>query len=155
LGGGIPAASPDRSELAAVARHEDVFRLDIAMHDAGAMRGGHTVGDADKKIDDFVPRTAASRRPFAKRSAVDVLGDEIRPSVDLADVVDRQYVRMIERGRRLDFLLKARTRGLEVATTSPQVFHDMIKSDLVASSQHPPPRRCASDDLIRPSLRPT
>ena len=47
------------------------------------------------------------RCPRLERAAVDEFRDEIRPAVDIPDVVHREQVRMIERGEHAGFALEA------------------------------------------------
>ena len=49
--------------------------------------------------------------PIVERAAVDELAHDVLPSVVLADVVDRDDVRMIERRRDLRFSLETASRG--------------------------------------------
>ena len=81
------------------------------MDDAGGVCGGQAVGDADEQLDDLPPRALVGPRPVSERAAVDELRDQILPAVELPDVVDREDVRMVQRGRRLRFALEAAARG--------------------------------------------
>ncbi len=81
------------------------------MHDPGRVRGGDRVRDAEQQLDALPPRPLARcREPVVQRAAVDELAHEILRSVVLADVVHRHDMRMVQRRRRLGFLLEAPPR---------------------------------------------
>ena len=94
----------------AALRDQNVLGLDVAMQNAGLVRRGEAVGDAGQQLDRLAPAVCALR-PVPERAAVDELGDEILPALELAGVVHGQDVRMIERRRRLRFALEAAARG--------------------------------------------
>src|SRR5690606_8890895 len=83
----------------AVHAQEDVGRLDVAVDETGAVRGPDRVSDAGEKAarEDGAER---SRRFDAalKRGARDVFELDEAMLADPADVVDRDDVRMNERG---------------------------------------------------------
>jgi len=80
------------------------------MQNAGFMRCGQRVGDADEKFDNLAPRSSSRARPFAERAAVHELGDEILAILFLAGVVDGDDVRVVERRGHARFLLEAAAR---------------------------------------------
>ena len=83
------------------------------MHDARGVCGRETVGDADEQFHDLRPRPHVGPRPLSERAAIDKFRDQVLPAVELPDVVNREYVGMVQRGRRLRFALKsAARRGL-------------------------------------------
>ena len=47
----------------AVLRDEDVVGLDVAVQDAGGVRGRQAVGDADEQVDDLAPRALLACAP--------------------------------------------------------------------------------------------
>ena len=81
----------------AVGPHHHVFRLDVAMHDAARVcdrqRRGHLNRDADR----LAHRNGAAVQPLPERVALDQFADDERPTVDVAEVVNHQDVRMVER----------------------------------------------------------
>src|SRR5205823_12743302 len=95
-----------------VPRHQNVFGLDVAVDDSRLMRSGQTVSDADEQIDDLAPVARFSVSPLAQRAAVDPLGDDVRAAFELADVVNGEDMRVIERRGRLRFELKATAGGM-------------------------------------------
>ena len=103
---------------ALVGGDEDVLRLQVAMDDALVMRGGKPAGELHRVregLADEKPRACrvrsrplvAGRKPVAQRLALEQLRDDVRRAVVLADVVDIQNVRMVQRGRRARLLLEA------------------------------------------------
>ena len=77
------------------------------MQDAGLVRRGKTVGEADDEIDDVLPRSWTCLAPVSERAAVNELADKILAPVQLAGIVDREDMGMIERGCELRFALEA------------------------------------------------
>jgi hypothetical protein len=91
----------------AVLRDKDVLRFDVAVDEAGRVRGRQPVGHADQKVDDLAPRARPGPRPCLERATVDKLCDEVLAAIHLADVVDRKDMRVIERRERMRFALEA------------------------------------------------
>ena len=81
-----------------VLRDQDVGGLDIAMQDASSMRGGQSVRDAGQQLHDLFPAALFGFGPVPERAAIDVFGHQILAFAKLACIVDRQNMRMIERG---------------------------------------------------------
>jgi len=77
------------------------------MHDARCVRNGKAIGNTDEQLDALPPRARLAQRPRLERAAVHKLRDQIRPAVDVPDVVDREQMRMIERGEQAAFALEA------------------------------------------------
>ena len=80
-----------------ITAHHDVLRLDVAMDDPRLMccgqRGSHLFGD----IEHFADLHRPALHALSQRLAFDKLGgDEVRP-VRLADLINREDVRMVER----------------------------------------------------------
>ena len=93
---------------AAVGRHHHVGRLQIAMRDAAIVRGGHGIGERNRDLQQ--PIDAAARLcgiSSASVRALDQLHREERDVAGLLDGVDRDDVRVIERGDGLRFALEA------------------------------------------------
>ena len=83
-------------------REHDVLRLDVAMHDAVAVRFGYRVGDLRRRS--LMRRRQFERRACFKRSArvasLDVLHGDEGTAVRFTDFVDRADVRVLESSRR-------------------------------------------------------
>ena len=92
---------------APVVGDEQVLGLQVAMDDALVVRGREAVGDLHGVVDGLAHRQRARAEPIAQRLALEQLRDDVRRAVLLADVVDGEDVRMIERGGRLRLLLEA------------------------------------------------
>ena len=91
--------------------NQNVLGLDVAVENAGLMGGREPIGDAGQQLDRLAPVALRFSCPVSERAAIDELGDEILPALELARVVDREDVRMIERRDRLRFALEAAARG--------------------------------------------
>ena len=96
----------------AAPRDENVLRFDVAMKDAGLVRGRKAVGHACQQIRDLPPCRTRRRHPGVERPGIHNLGDEVRMSIRLASLVDGHDVGMIQRrsGERLPFEAMARHR---------------------------------------------
>ena len=90
-----------------VASNHDVFRLDVAVNDAGLVsrlqRRGYLRGDVEH-FTDCHPRVG---HVFSQSFAVDELRDDEVTPVDLANFIDRDDVGMIERRGGLRLLLES------------------------------------------------
>ncbi len=76
-------------DLDATARSdEDVRRLDVAMDDAGGMRGVQRVGNLDPCAEPRIYTERAGGEPILQRRTLQVLHDDERKPVLLADVMD-------------------------------------------------------------------
>ena len=82
---------------------EDVRGLDVAMDDAGGMRGVQRVGNLDPDVEQRIHAERAGGEPILQRRALQVLHDDERTPVLLADVVDGADVRVVQRRRRPRF----------------------------------------------------
>ena len=88
----------------AIARaDEDVGGFDVAVDDARGMRGVQRVGNLDAHVEQRVQAQRTGGEPILQRRALQILHDDERPPVLLADVVDRADVRVVQRRRRLRF----------------------------------------------------
>ena len=96
----------------AARRDENVLRFDVAMKDAGLVRGRKAVGHACQQIRDLPPCRTRRRHPGVESPGIHNLGDEVRMSIRLASLVDGHDVRIIQRrgGERLPFEAMARHR---------------------------------------------
>ena len=100
----------------AIARpDEDVGGFDVAVDDARAMRGVQRVGDLGAHVEGGVQAQRTGGEPILQRRALQILHDDERPPVLLADVVDGADVRVVERRRRLR-LAREPAQGLGVAS---------------------------------------
>ena len=88
-------------------RDQDVLGLDVTMQNAGLVRRGKTICEADDELDDVLPRPWTRLDPVSERAAVNELADKVLAPVQLAGVIDREDVGMIERGCELRFALEA------------------------------------------------
>src|SRR5262249_28070883 len=78
-------------------------RLEIAMNDPALVRPGERIGDLDRVVDGAAHVEPTASDDVLQESALDVLHrDEVEP-LERADLVDRDDVRMIQRGRSARF----------------------------------------------------
>ena len=91
-------------------------------------------------------------RPVAERATVDELGDEILAIVELACIVDRQNMRMIQGGRDLGFALEAAARLRIGQRRGQELDRDLAVQPCVVGAIHlaHPTRTDEGDDLIEP-----
>ena len=82
---------------------EDVRGLDVAVDDAGGMRGVQRVGNLDPDVEQRIQAERAGGKPILQRRALQVLHDDERTPVLLADVMDGADVRVVQRRRRPRF----------------------------------------------------
>ena len=86
------------------------------MDDALAVRGGQATGGLRGQVDDALGAERAALQSLAQALALEQLGDEVGVSVCVADVVDREDVRVIEEPGGSRLLLEAvqaiRVRGV-------------------------------------------
>ena len=90
------------------ARDEDVAGLQVAMDDAAIVRGGKGPGDLHAVLERLADRHRTARDDRRERLAVEQLGDGVRGRAVLADVVDRDDVRVGERGEGFHLALEPR-----------------------------------------------
>ena len=81
---------------AVVVGDENVFGLEVAMHDALVVCGGETVGKMQREVRDFALRERTAFHAFAESVAFQVFGDEVVRGVLRADVVDSQKIWMAD-----------------------------------------------------------
>ena len=79
---------------------EDVRGLDVAMHDSLRVRRIEAVGDLDADLQELRDLDGPGGDAVLERLALEQLHGDERPTLELADVVDRADVGMIERRRR-------------------------------------------------------
>ena len=77
-----------------------VAGLQIAMHDAGAVRGGERLGDLTADLERLLDRQRPPRQALRQRLAFEELHDQEQSAADfdrqLADVIQRTDVRVLE-----------------------------------------------------------
>ena len=92
----LALGEPEVEQLGAALGQHDVAGLQVAVDDAGAMRLVERRRDLDRDLQRLVERQRALRQPVGQRLAFEVLHDEKRRALLLADVVERADVRMRE-----------------------------------------------------------
>ncbi len=108
------AGQPHVEDLdAAVARHQDVARLDVAMHQARALG----VVEADRRLANVMAGTQDAQRPallddVLQAGAVDVLHDKEVQVLILVDVVGVDDVGMVDGGDGAGLAIEAAEGGL-------------------------------------------
>src|SRR5262249_49408965 len=90
-----------------IVRDEQVLRLQITMDDAFGMSGGQSLGDLPRVINGLSRSDWSLLYRRAQLFAFEQLGDEIGRAFILADVVNREDVRVIERRGCKRLLLEA------------------------------------------------
>ena len=110
---------------APVARDHHVVRLQVAVGDAGGVRGGQPVGNLRRDVEGLASREAR----LAQRLAVHQLRDHVGDTVVRADVVERQDVRMVQRRDAACFLLEARAPLLVVGQRGGQHLHGYVAAE--------------------------
>src|SRR5262245_19962195 len=77
------------------------------MDDPGLVRGGERGGDLRRNVECGGRREPVAIQPLTKCLAVNELGDDVMRSIRLADLENREDVRMVERGGGASLLLEA------------------------------------------------
>ena len=90
----------------AVRPQHQVVGLDVAVHDRGGVRGRERRGGLNGDVEDLAQRERTALQPLAHRFAFDEFGNDEARRLVIADFVDGQDVRMIERRRGPRFLQK-------------------------------------------------
>ena len=86
---------------ASVVADEHILRLEVAVHEAAVMGGGETLGRLREHVEDLAQAALRRGQPLAQAPAVDELHGDEDVVADLADVVDRDHVRVRQLGHRL------------------------------------------------------
>jgi hypothetical protein len=81
---------------AGVSRDEDVLRFQVAMNDAFLMRRGQAARDLHRDVDRAPRRQRSLRQPVAKRLAIEQLRDDEPQTALVADVIQREDIRMVQ-----------------------------------------------------------
>src|SRR5881628_2903333 len=84
--------------------------LEVPMNDALRMSRREALGHRDADLHGPAPRQTLARHSLANRLAFQQLGDREANALILAKIVDREDVRVRERGHRLGLPLEPRQR---------------------------------------------
>ena len=112
------------------------------MHDAAGVSGGESLADLDAELHGLAWWQAPVREPLAQGLAFEELGNQVRPAVVRAHVVDGQHVGMVEGRDGMRFLLEA-SQPLGVLGG---VARDHLEADLA-----PETRVAGSIDFAHPT----
>jgi len=92
---------------AAVGRNEDVGGFQVAVEDAGLMRGAEAVGNRRTDLGSLAPAEGPAPEPLTQRFALQQLCCHERPALVVPKLVDLEDVRVGELGNRLGFGFEA------------------------------------------------
>ncbi|MFN7915380.1 MAG: hypothetical protein U0Q55_08565 [Vicinamibacterales bacterium] len=129
------AGDPEVQDLHRTVRvHHDVQRLDVAVDDPGLVRVGEAAADL---FDDAQLPPDGERRVLldglGQRLARDVLHDDVRPVLVIADVEDRDDVRVAQLAGRPGLALEAFTHLGRVDAVAQQLDGDQAIDGGIAS----------------------
>ena len=113
---------------------EEVLRLQIAVDDARFVRRGQTVRQLHGEVEYLRRRQRAVAERRAQRPPLQQLADDERLAVVLADVVDRDDVRMVQRASGPSLLLES----LPSRSRSEDLERDLTADLRVPRAQHAP-----------------
>ena len=99
------------------------------------MRRREAVSHADHQLDDLAP-VVRPVHPVGERASGRELGDEELLAFELSDVVDREDVRMAQRGSRLSLALEAPPRGRIRQRARQELDGDGPSQSVVESAEH-------------------
>jgi hypothetical protein len=111
-------------------RQHHVSRLEVAVDDAGAMRGVQSRRDLHPHGQHRTDRKRSLQKPLRESLSVGQLHDEEMPSGDLLERVKGGDVRVAHRGQRLCLALKARDALLVLEELVWQDFDRNLASEL-------------------------
>src|SRR5262249_7752192 len=80
-----------------VAGDEQVFGLQVAVNDSAVVGRRKPAGELRRVVDGCGGRKGPAAEAFAERFALEQLRDDVRRAVVGCDVVNREYVRVVER----------------------------------------------------------
>jgi hypothetical protein len=135
-----------------VARHEDVFRLEIAVDDALLVSRGQAPAHLNRILDRFLHGQRPGLDGVAQRLPFQQLGHDVRLTVVRGDFVDREDVRMIQSSRCTRFLLETPQPIRICAVRHRQDFDRDLATELrIARAIHlaHAARAECGDDLVR------
>ena len=135
---------------------EEVLRLQIAVDDPLRMRGGETVGKLARELERLGRHHRPAREHRAQRRALEQLADDIRLAILLANVVNGDDVRMVQRTGRARLLLEPAQRVL-IVCASPEEFDRHLTVEFQVPRDdypaHPAATQLPLDDEPLPELR--
>jgi hypothetical protein len=148
----------------AVTTHEDVGRLEVAMHDARAMGRDQPATRVEVHRHHLAPRASRVTDPLAQRRPVDELHRDVDGTVVRAHVEHAGHVGVSQPRHDLRLALEPRLRALGVAVderAAPQELHRDVALELriVRRVDHPDAARpelakdSVATDLLRIVLR--
>ena len=160
-----------------IPRQEDVFGLEVAMHHSPLVRRGEPLRDLKRVLERFAHRKVGGVQPLPQRLALQQLHHRIRDSPLLANVVNREDVRVrqgrdrlrfpFESGKRIGVLRqpvgKDFDRDVAGEARVPSAVHlshssgaqgreDFVWSEPATAFDHRPPIRIPLPVRIAPSL---
>ena len=94
-------------ELGAALGEHDVAGLQVAVHDAGAMRLDERVGYFDGDFQDFVGRERLAGEAVVESLTFQILHDEVVDVALRTDVIEHTDIGMLQSGNGFGFALKA------------------------------------------------
>jgi hypothetical protein len=154
-----PAREPEvEHEHALVGGHDHVVGLEVAMHDAGSVRGMEPAPRRDEAREDVGGRARRSAEPLPEVGPVDELHRDIEVALGLAEVVDGRDVGVPESRHRLCLAAKSLMamhvavriateqldRDLAIELGVPRGMHDTHAALADALEQHVAPERGAT-----------
>ena len=83
---------------ASVLRQEEVFRLEVTMNNAGVVSGGQSTRNVHAAIAGLARTHRTATQAIPQGFALQQLGHDVRTSIVLADVEDRNNIRMVQSG---------------------------------------------------------
>jgi hypothetical protein len=108
----------------AVGPDDHVFGLEVAVHDAGGVRGGERRGDLDGDVERVAQAQGRRGEARTQRPTLDILHPDVAlPLGRLAEREDRADVRMTERRGGAGLLLEARDPRRVVREIGGQELH--------------------------------
>ena len=107
--------------------HQDVERLDVAVHHQALVRVAHGAADLEEELEPVVDRERPARGPDVDRLALDVLHDEVGHAlVGAAAVEEPRDVGVVQRGKDLALGAEARQHVLGVHATLDDLERDPL-----------------------------
>ena len=96
----------------AIIADEHVGRFEVAVHEAGGMRGGEPTPGLNERVADLAPAPRAFRQPGLQRRSSDAFHREVDPAAPRASIEYGHDVRMVEPRHRLRFAQQPSLREL-------------------------------------------
>ena len=136
-----------------VAPEHDVFRLDVAMHDARMVRGPERAANLKGDVERFRYLGPPSAEPHAQCLPIDKLCRNEANAVGFADVVNRQDVRMVEGRYRARFLAETPQRILDVGELGREDLQRDFATQPAILGQVDLPHAACSEPRQNPKVR--